>query len=101
MTNSTIAGNSRLGGGVYNFGGTLTVTNSTIAGNTGCAGGGVVNIAGTLTVTNSTIAGNARAEEITAAAAWPTTGTLTVTNSTITGNSATLGGGVYNPAPSP
>ena len=29
------------GGGVANYGGTLTVTNSTISGNTACNGGGV------------------------------------------------------------
>ena len=54
-----------MGGGVYNYGGTLTVTNSTISGNgvnvpdPSGGGGGVYNSAGgTLAVTNSTFSGN-------------------------------------------
>ena len=50
------------GGGVYNAGGDLTVTNSTIAGNSAVYGGGICNdgggYGGTLTVTNSTILDN-------------------------------------------
>jgi Right handed beta helix region len=47
------------GGGVPNYGGTLTITNSTIAGNTANYGGGVLHsYYGTLTITNSTIAHN-------------------------------------------
>jgi hypothetical protein len=47
------------GGGIYYNGGTLTVTNSTISGNSifNGNGGGIWN-AGNLTVTNSTISGN-------------------------------------------
>jgi CSLREA domain-containing protein len=58
VTNSTISGNSALiaGGGINNFG-LLTVTNSTISGNKAAGGGGIRNF-GTLTVTNSTISGN-------------------------------------------
>ena len=47
---------------------------------------------GTLTVTNSTLTGNSAATS-SAAAASRTRGTLTVTNSTIAGNSASGGGG--------
>jgi hypothetical protein len=39
-----------------NFG-TLTVTNTTVSGNSGLAGGGISN-GGTLTVSNSTVSGN-------------------------------------------
>jgi hypothetical protein len=45
------------GGGIDNAGGTLTVTNSTVAGNSASQGGGISNN-GTLTITNSTIASN-------------------------------------------
>ena len=75
--------------------GTLTMTNSTISGNTASGygvGGGVAN-SGTLTVTNSTISGNTAA---TTAAACANFGTLTMTNSTISGNAADGGGGVSN-----
>jgi hypothetical protein len=61
LTNLTIThGNASGGGGIFN-GGTLTVTNSTIAANSATrsadAGGGIYN-RGTLTLTNSTISGN-------------------------------------------
>ncbi|MDD3470677.1 MAG: right-handed parallel beta-helix repeat-containing protein, partial [Thermoguttaceae bacterium] len=96
VTNSTISGNTAPdndggGGGICNFG-TLTVTNSTISGNTASdAGGGIYNEDGMLTVTNSTISGNT--------ATWDGGGiynqgdTLTVTNSTISGNTVSYGGG--------
>jgi hypothetical protein len=94
VTNSTIAGNaSDAGGGVENFGGTLTVTNSTIAGNASAFGGGVENFGGTLTITNSTIAGNASNF---GGGVENCGGTLTVTNSTISGNASDAGGGVEN-----
>ena len=40
VTNSTISGNTASGGGVANGYGTLTMTNSTISGNSGHGGGG-------------------------------------------------------------
>ena len=47
LTNSTMSGNSASlqGGGIYNHG-TLTLTNSTISGNSASQGGGIYNIAG-------------------------------------------------------
>ena len=47
------------GGGIYNSG-TLTLTNSTVSGNSATSGGGAIfnNNAGTLTLTNSTLSGN-------------------------------------------
>jgi len=62
VTGCTITGNTAdaLGGGVYNNNGTAAITNTTISGNAAISGGGgiVNNSAGTLTVDNSTIAGN-------------------------------------------
>ncbi|MFI5455452.1 MAG: choice-of-anchor Q domain-containing protein [Isosphaerales bacterium] len=91
----TIAdGKSLFGGGIENDG-TLTVTNSTLSGNSaGCcndSGGGIYN-GGTLTVTNSTLAGNSAPN----GGGIFNDGTLTVTNSTLAGNSAPNGGGIYN-----
>src|SRR5262249_46719893 len=63
ITNTTLSGNSSPGGGgIANEGGTatLTVTNSTLSGNSanGGQGGGIANFGGTLTITNSTLFGN-------------------------------------------
>ena len=49
---------SSKGGGVGNYGGSVTLTNSTISGNSGLFSGGVANFEGALTVTHSTISGN-------------------------------------------
>jgi hypothetical protein len=84
VSNSTLSGNT--GGGIYNSFGTLMVSNSTLSGNTG---GGISNSA-TLTVSNSTLSGN------TGGGIYNSFGTLTVSNSTLSGNSATYGGGIDN-----
>jgi hypothetical protein len=55
------AESSGIGGGIANFG-TLTVRNSTLAGNFAVSGGGIFN-SGTLTVQNSTLAGNFVAQD--------------------------------------
>jgi len=81
------------GGGIYN-GGTLTVTNSTLSGNSAVFDGGGIYNDGTLTVTNSTLSGNSAPSGD--GGGIINHGTLTVTNSTLSGNSATSGGGVYN-----
>ena len=91
VTNSTFSDNSATyGGGIYNEG-TLTVTNSTFSGNSATYGGGIYN-QGTLTVTNSTFSGNTA----NTGGGIYNYGTLTVTNSTFSGNAATYGGGIYN-----
>jgi hypothetical protein len=99
VTHSTIAGNTARGdgGGLANSGGTCTVTHSTISGNSACSeeggSGGGVWNSGTLTVRNSTISGNSACSS----GGVSNSGTLTVLNSTITGNSAIdVGGGVWN-----
>ena len=93
VTNSTISGNTTRvnGGGVSSyFSGILTITNSTIAGNVG--GGMLNNRFSTGIVTNSTIAGNVGGNGGIA-----NFGTLTVTNSTISGNTTnSIGGGMLN-----
>ena len=102
ITNSTVSGNSTLtGGGVYNSG-TATLTHSTVSGNSGGflrygSAGGVYN-SGTLTLTNSTVSDNDSRGD----GGITNSGTLTLTNSTVSGNSSffcslCLGaGGVYN-----
>ncbi len=94
------------GGGIYiHNGGTLTVSNSTISGNTtgggpsGNQGGGIFN-GGTLTVSNSTISGNTATGSGLGGGIF-NNGTLTVSNSTISGNTANggNGGGIANFGP--
>ncbi|MGI8691106.1 MAG: choice-of-anchor Q domain-containing protein, partial [Thermomicrobiales bacterium] len=96
VTSSTLSGNSaQFGGGIYNAGGTLTVTNSTLSANSTSGGGGGILNNGTLTVTNSTLAGNSAGV---GGGIGNYVGTVTVTNSTLTGNSASNagGGGISN-----
>ena len=99
VTNSTLSANSTSGdngGGIYNNGGPLTVTNSTLAGNSAVIGngGGIYNN-GTLTLTNSTLAGNGAG--VNGGGIYNAFGrTLSATNSTLSGNSAGNGGGIFN-----
>ena len=90
---STVTGNSTSpdNGGAISNTGILVIDHSTISGNTAANSGGGVDNSGTLTVASSTISGN------TATAfggGIVNTGTLTVANSTISGNTAEAGGGI-------
>ena len=87
---SSLTISNALFGGILN-GGTLTITNSTLSGNSASVGGGISN-SGTLTVTNSTFSGNS-ARMFAGGIANGFGATLTVTNSTFSGNSATAQGG--------
>jgi hypothetical protein len=92
ITGSTISGNSATNvGGIANFG-TLTITGSTISGNSADYAGGISNNSGFLTITGSTISGNSATD---GGGIYKYSGTLTITGSTISGNSATDGGGIY------
>ncbi len=85
VINGSASGN---GGGVYVNGGTLTVIEAVIAGNTASAsGGGVASSSGsTVRVINSSISGNT-ANGSAAAGGVDSAGSLTLTNTTISGNS--------------
>jgi len=98
ITGSTISGNSIgfQGGGIYNYYGSITITGSTISGNSsGYSGGGIYNCKGNLTITTSTISDNYA--DIHGGGINNLNGTLTITISTIHGNSAeSWGGGICN-----
>ena len=114
MTIRNGSGLSYGGGGIYNAG-TLTITNTTVSGNTsndnvvtgGGLGGGIYNI-GTLTIIQSTVSGNTvsrgRIGASAVGAGIYNAGRLTITNSTLSGNQAadywpagaTNGGGLAN-----
>jgi len=92
------------GGGIYNNGGTLTVTNSTFCGNAADGFGGAIYNTGTLTVTNSTFASNYAStggaiNNGESHGGILVGGTLAVTNSTFSGNSADVGGAIENDGP--
>jgi hypothetical protein len=89
------------GGGILNSG-MLTVTNSTLSGNSAEGGGGLIGGGGifnwgTLTVTSSTLSGNSAdaGDGLIAGGGILNLGTLTVTSSTLSGNSGS-GGGIAN-----
>jgi CSLREA domain-containing protein len=89
----TVSGAQTSGnGGAFNNSGTLTVSNSTISGNSSSFGGGIYN-SGTLTVSNSTISGNS-ATQNGGGIYNNSSGVLNISNSEISGNSASYGGGI-------
>ena len=96
LTNSTVSGNTAGddGGGISNSNnGTVTLTNSTVSGNTAGDNGGGINNNGTMTLTNSTASGNTAQF----GGGIDNDGTMTLTNSTVSGNAASIdGGGIDN-----
>jgi len=102
VTNSALSGNSADdgGGGIYsdNYS-TVTVTNSALSNNSAGYGGGIYsNNYSTVTVTNSALSGNSATYSSGGGIFNYYQSTLTVTNSTLSGNSATYsnGGGIHN-----
>ena len=83
------------GGGIYNYGGILTITCSTISGNTASnSGGGIQNVDGTVTITDSIISGNFANS---GGGICNYDGILMITGSIISGNTASgSGGGIDN-----
>jgi predicted outer membrane repeat protein len=71
---------------------TLTLTDSTISGNSAFAGGGGIYALGTATLTNSTISGNMSRTIGGGIRAF----LATLTNCTVTENSAHMGGGIFH-----
>jgi len=98
VTGATLSGNSAtVGGGICNeFGGTLTLTGSTLSGNTADGGGGITNY-GVAIVAQSTISKNTANST---GGGIDNAGTLTLSGSTVSQNAANgkdgYGGGIYN-----
>ncbi|MBK9928209.1 MAG: hypothetical protein IPP66_23320 [Anaerolineales bacterium] len=82
------------GGGIYNFSGTLTVTNSTLSSNSASnSGGGIYNNTGSLTMTNSTLFNNSAGYS---GGSIANLDEMMVVNSTLFNNSAAYAGGIYS-----
>jgi hypothetical protein len=96
LADTTIAGNhaTYLAGGIFNEYGRLALNNTTLAGNSGPAGGGIYNDYGEATIANTTLAGNSATGP--GGGIYNYAGPVTINNSTLTGNSATMGGGIYH-----
>jgi hypothetical protein len=97
ISNSTFANNSGglYGAGLYNSGGTVSISNSTFANNSSGAGGGGLGNSGTVSISNSTFANNKTAQ---AGGGLYTNsgGTVSISNSTFANNSARQDGGLGN-----
>jgi hypothetical protein len=88
-------GLSTLGGGIYNFGSTLTVDGCSITGNDATQSGGGIYNSGALTVKNSNIKGNTAAYG--GAGIYNEHGTFNMDSGAISDNTASyFGGGIYN-----
>jgi hypothetical protein len=91
ITGGKVAGST--GGGVANLMGILTLDGVAVKKNTAPSAGGVYDSGGTLNLTDSTVSGNLAANDV--GGVLQTSGTVNITNSTISGNKATrFGGGV-------
>jgi len=93
VSGSTISGNTAAfsGGGIFNqTGGSLKLIGSTVSGNQATGIGGGIYNNGSLTLTNSTISGNSASEF---GGGVYTDGTLISINSTVSANTATIAGG--------
>jgi predicted outer membrane repeat protein len=97
---SVISGNSAVGGGaIYSRDGSLTITQSTVSGNSATLyGGGILNLGGNLSVTDSTLSGNSAKEGGGVVSDTNLTNrTTAIAGSTISGNTASVrGGGLLN-----
>ena len=97
LTNVVVTGNTAAnGGGLSNAGSaTFTIVGSTVSNNSATgAGGGMQNFSGsTLNILNSTFSANTSASTITGGGAIQANGTLNIANSTFSGNRAQGGEG--------
>ena len=87
--------NSNNGGAFYNFGGTLSISNSTLSDNS-ASGGGAISNRGTLSITNSTLSDNSAYSQGGAIVNSGGTSIVNISNSTLSNNSAILGGAIVS-----
>ncbi len=92
------------GGGMYAFFSTVTLTDSTVSGNSAPFderaaghGGGVLAVHSTVTLADSTVSGNSAGYH--GGGVYANSSTVTLTDSTVSGNSATLTAAACSPCP--
>jgi parallel beta-helix repeat protein len=98
LTSSSVSGNttSGSGGGINAVEGGGVLTNSTVTGNTAGQNGGGINMApGSFTLNNSTVSGNTAGANG-GGIYLDGSSDLTLTDSTVSGNTASSGGGIFN-----
>jgi hypothetical protein len=83
------------GGGIYNKG-TLSLSNSTVTGNSGGSAGIYNAVTGTMTLSGDTVDDNSVGGPTGQGGGIGNVGTMTILNSTITANTANQGGGIVN-----
>ncbi len=106
ISNGRTTGSTQGGAGIYNDGGTLTLTNSTFSDNSSTGGslangGGIYNNGGTVSATDSTFSYNGAGGEDSyfynhGGAIYNNGGSLIVIRTTFFSNLANSGGGIYN-----
>lgn len=80
------------GGGIYTYGGVLTLTGCVVSGSSARYGGGIDTLGGRVTLTGSSVTGNVASEG--GGGLFSDTASLALEDSTISGNTAKDGGGV-------
>ena len=99
ITDSTISGNTAAAAGGIYTGGSLSITDSTVSGNTANGNaGGIYNDGGSLSITASTVSGNTANGSAGGVynVVYNAYGSLSITDSTVSGNTASAGAGVDN-----
>jgi hypothetical protein len=92
LNQCTLSGNSGLlGGGIHFGGGLLTLNQCTLSGNSADAGGGIFIMNGTLVLNQCTLSGNSATND--GGGIWNHSGIITLNQCTLSGNSAINGGG--------
>ena len=98
VADSTIAGDSSpsIGGGICNVGGTLTVVGSILENNTAIDGAGIMILNGDALIDSCSIKDNVGDAATGNGGGIDNQGTLTMSGSSITGNTSSEGGGIIN-----
>src|SRR6266498_1785327 len=93
VSDNLAGGVSTVAGGLFGSG-QVTITNSTISGNSSGDIGGGIHASGQVSIVNSTISGNSSGAS--GGGIYNLRSSLHLANTTISGNSAGSGGGIYN-----
>ena len=96
LTGLIVTGGSADGGGgiLFDSSGELSLTYSTVSGNSGYIGGGISTESGSVSLFGSTISDNSNFGYGSGGGIYTDAGDVSITNSTISGNSSYFGGGI-------